>query len=429
MISSRDLEPEPLYKALASVAVLEDEWLGLAALHDPAPPEVLFQRYLDRIGDRDTQVIALFRLARQILDHPETAREKRQLVLQMLGQTLGAMQSDVRLVALTPWLPEMAARVDPDLALEEYREAFARVFGLHTVSWPVRRDALERLLVQIASRDVETSRRARMASALFAGFEQLLADGIPGQEESVAADLLPVLTAALERLPAKVGANLEQPLGSRLRFSDAESEQIRALCQAPVMERVRALETWRNVEPPFRLVQALTYLLVQERSDQVLVLLDRSPGGSQRDDLCRRLVAHGWVTGRAAGELIRKIEDSGMARETSLRIDSAPRGRAEWLVAFASLAAEDGIDPSDPVWTLALQNLWSSEPEPRRQVLAESVLTALGQGAPQTAEITLRLWLHAHLSPQDQRIQTGLCDSALAAIRTALVLSPAPGAA
>ena len=69
---------------------------------------------------------------------------------------------------------------------------------------PPVRDALEALLVRLAStlftRKDETSRWTRSTGALFAGFEQLLADGIPGQEESAAADFLPVLTAALERL-------------------------------------------------------------------------------------------------------------------------------------------------------------------------------------------------------------------------------------
>ncbi len=403
VISSRDLEPEPLYNALASVNALEDEWLGLAALHDPDPPEILFQRYLDRIGDRDTQVVALFRLTQRVLANPETTREKGLLALQMLGQALGAMQSDTHLVALTPWLPELMARVDPDLALEEYREAFARLFGLHTVPWPVRRDALERLLVGLASalfaREGKASHRARSAGALFTGFEQLLAEGITGQEESVAADFLPVLTAALERLPAEVAVNLKQSLGSRLRFSDAGSEQIRALCQASITERIRTFETWRNVEPSFRYAQALVYLLVRERSDQALALLDQVPTGSQRDDLCRRLVAHSWVTGRAAGETIQRIGDSGMAREISIRIGCTSSDTEEWITPFASLAAESGVDPSDPTWMPLIQDLWNSEPEPRRQILAESVLTALGKGAPQTAESALRLWLHAHLSP------------------------------
>ncbi|HSK79038.1 MAG TPA: DMT family transporter, partial [Thermoanaerobaculia bacterium] len=55
--SSGELEPEPLYNALAWITALEDEWLGLPALHYPDPPEIRFLRYLDRIGDRDTQVI------------------------------------------------------------------------------------------------------------------------------------------------------------------------------------------------------------------------------------------------------------------------------------------------------------------------------------------------------------------------------------
>jgi hypothetical protein len=282
-----------------------------------------------------------------------------------------------------------------------------------------------RLAPTLFARKDEASRWSRSASALFAGFEQLLADGIPGQEENVAADFLPVLTAALERLPAHVAASLEQPLGSRLRFSDAESEQIRALCQAPISERIRTLETWQNVEPPFRLAQALACLLVRERPDQTLAVLDRLPASSQRDDLCRRLVVHGGGTGQAAGEFIRRIGDSGMAREAAIRIGRASGGTGEWLAAFASFVAESGVDPSDPAWTPLLQEIWNSEPGPRRQLLGDSVLKALGQAAPQTAESTLRLWLHAHLSPQDRGGKPGTCDSAHEAIRTALALSPA----
>ncbi|HSK79199.1 MAG TPA: hypothetical protein VLQ45_22285, partial [Thermoanaerobaculia bacterium] len=415
----------------ASITALEDEWLGLAALHDPDPPEILFQRYLDRIGDRDTQVIALYRLARQVLDRPETTRKKRQLVLQMLGQALSAMQSDARLVALTPWLPELVAHVDLHRAIEDYREAFARLLGLHTVSWPARRDAIEGLLVRLASvllsRKAEASRWTRSVRALFVTFEETLAHGIPGQEESAAADLLPTLTATLERLPAEV-ANLEHPLGSGLRFSDAESEQIRTLCQAPTEERVRALETFAGTDVPQRMAQALAFLLLREGTEKVLAWIDRCPSGSQRDDLCRRLVVQGWVTGPAAGDLLRRIVDSDLARETSVWIGDTSHGAGDWLPAFATLAAENEVDPSDPVWTPLLRDLWTSEPSTRRQILAEAVCAALSLEAPQTAERALRLWLHAHLSPRDHRRQPGTCDKALGAIRTALALSPSAGA-
>lgn len=428
VISSGDLEPEPLYKAMASVAPLEDEWLGLAALHDPDPPEILFQRYLDRVGDRDTQVIALFRLARRALDHPGTTREKKRLVLQMLGQALSAMQSVERLVALTPLLPELVARVDPGRAVEEYREAFARLLELHTVPWTIRRDALERLLVQLASNPIirksESPRWARDTCALFAELEHLLAESIPGHEESAAADLLPVLTAARERLPAEVTLHLERPFGRRLQFAEPESEQIRVLCQTSLAERIQALETFGAVGISLRMIQALAFLLLRDGPGNVLALIDRCPSGSQRDDLCRRLVMHGWTTGQAAGDLVQRIDDSSLRLEASIWTSRASCDTTQWMASFASLAAESGIDPSDPVWTPLIQDLWSSEPESRRQVLAEAVLTALGQEEPRTAESALRLWMHAHLSPQDQG--AGLCDKALDAIRTSLSLSPAP---
>lgn len=430
--SSRDLEPEPLYRALASVGTLEDEWLGLAALHDPDPPEILFQRYLDRMGDRDTQAIALFRLTRQVLDNSETTREKRQLVLQMLGQALGAMQSDARLAALTPWLPELVARFDPIRAIEEYREAFARLLGLHTVPWTVRRDALETLLVRLTStlREAKASSWTRTAPALFAGFEEHLADGIPGQEESATVDFLPVLTAALERLPAEVTASLESPIGSRLDISDAESEPIRALCQASVAERVRSLETWRTTEPPFRLTQALAYLLIG--SDQALAIIDRFPAGSERDDLCRRLVAHGWVVGPGADELIRRIGDSGTSLETRLLMPGTTASEKDpmrWMELLASRIVDVGANPSEPTWGPVLEEIWSCDPRQSRPTLAEAVLAALGREAPQTAENALRLWLHAHLSPRDGHAHSGVCKNALEAILASLALSPAPGAA
>jgi hypothetical protein len=417
VLALEELEPEPLYRALASVARLDDEWRGLAALHDPDPPEIVFRRHIEPMDDGDTRVITLFRLAAKALEAPCPSRRTRKFVLQMLGQALANLHSDVRLVALTPSLPILAGRADPGLLLSETREAFVHLVNLMTVAWPLRRGAIERLLVSLGSCP------AQRASELFGELEGLLADGIPGQDEDAAADLLPVLTAARERLPAEVATIAKQPWGGRLRFSDATSEQIRKLCQASMEERLRTLERIEEIEPSSRVVQALVFLLLQGGTDPILSMIDRWPRGSERDDVCHRLVLHGWVAEEAAGELIRRMEDSRLTLEATVWTSHASHGTAEWTALFATLAVEYGGDPSDPAWVLLVQDLWSGEPEPRRQILAETVLAALGKEAPQTAEKALRLWLHAHLSPRDDCGKTGTCDKALGAIRAALSLS------
>jgi hypothetical protein len=436
--SSRNLQPEPLYNSLASVAALEDEWLGLAALQDPDTPAILFQRYLDRIGDRDIQALSVFRLARHALDHQAATGNggrEGELVLQMLGQALGAIQSDARLAALTPWLPMLVAQVDPLRAAEEHREAFAHLIGLHTVPWPDRRDAIEKLLTSLGSclfAGGTSPRQEQRASELFGELETVLAEGIPGQEEEAAADLLPMLIASLELLPAGVAAARKHPLGSRLRFGETASEQVRALCLASAEERARALEEWKDTEPPSRLAQAVAYLLLAQGPEQVSARIDSWPAKPWRDDLCRRLAVHGWVTGNAARELVEKIGDFSVAQEAELLIKMTSlmiEDRTHWLERVASRAADDGVDPSDPSWTPLLKEIWKSDPRQGRTILGEAVLAALGRGAPQTAETTLRLWLHAHLTPLDGDASPGSCDRARRAIRTALTLSPGTRAA
>lgn len=420
VLASGELEPEPLYRALASVAPLNDEWLGLAALHDPDPPEIAFQRHVEPIGDGDTRVLATFRLAWKALEKPQPQQRTARLVLQMLGQALANLQSDARLVALTPWLPALAARADPGLLLAESREAFARLINLQTVPWSVRRDAIERLLVSLGTCP------AQRASKLFAELEAILMDGIPGEDETEAADLLPMLTAGWERLPGAVAEPRDNPPGSRLRFVEAESEQIRMLCLDSADKRARRLAEWPPSEISSRIAQALSYLLLARQAERTPALVATWPAGPWRDNLCRRLASHGWVTGGTASELTRNIENAAMVKAAGLLVETRNQGgenRRRWLGQVASQVAEGEVDLSDPTWASLFAEIWASDPQQSREALAEAVLAALGNGAPQTAEIALRLWLHAHLSPKESDLPSNACDRARSAIRGALVLS------
>jgi AcrR family transcriptional regulator len=259
----------------------------------------VFQRHVEPISDNDTRVIAMFRLAWKIMKTPQSRPRIWKLVIQMLGQALANLQSDSCLVALTPWLPVLASQADPSLPIPEFREAFTRLLNLQTVPWTLRRDAIERLLIYLGSCP------ARKVLKLFSELEIILAYGIPGQDEEQAADLLPVLTAALERLP---GTPKGRPLGSWLRFEGYESEQIRLLCIASAEERTRRLKDELTSEIPPRRAQALSYLLLHQEPEQIPALVDSWPAGLWRDDLCRRLAGYGWVTGSTALNLLQRIE-------------------------------------------------------------------------------------------------------------------------
>ncbi|HLX08685.1 MAG TPA: hypothetical protein VKY89_12570 [Thermoanaerobaculia bacterium] len=429
-----DLELPRLYHAAASVAAAEDECAALALL--AGPPLDLRERIDDsmlRLGSKERRVQALLDLARQALrlDERLHAADRRDPLgpLQLLRQSLTGIGSDERLLALTVELAEVIAPLPPARLLPELHEAFeVALLRFPAVPWPHRRETFEGLLVRASA---ALNRGAGELIDAILELPERAAEGPAGEEiRRHWHEILVLATVAAERLQAPIGSRLAR--GERTwRWLTGEQRRIARCCREGVAERRRRADGWLALRrmPPAGEAAALAYLLAGPLPEIACDLATRLPAGAGRDDLCLRLLRHGWVTQPAAGRLEAAIGDPAAAAAARLcRPDLAP---ATWVADLAELVARHGLEPSHPrAWPL-LRRLRQLDEHHGTRLLAEAVAQALALGGRQAGERMVVLWLNAFLAPRPGRNEEAWHERSAkmrAAIAGALSLGVAPPA-
>ena len=420
--SGKELDLPRLYNALASVAGAEDERLALALL--AGPPLDLRGRIEDsalRLRGKERRVQVLLDLARQALrlDERLHRNELRDPLgpLQLIRQSLTGLGADDRLLALTVELVELIAPLPMDRLLPELHEAFeVALLRFPEVPWPQRREALEGLLVRLrpvllqgcpwpGPRRPEAALGSAAADLIDAILElpQRAAEGAAREEiRRRWHEILVLVTAAAERLP--VGSRV---IGAERdwRWLTVEQQRIVRLCADDVETRRQRAAGWLVSRPmaPAGEAEALAYLLAAPFPDLACDLATRLPAGAGRDDLCLRLLRHGWVGPPESGRLEAAIGDPAVAAAARLwRRDLPPE---EWAATFAELVARYGLDPSHPgAWPL-LRRLRQLDERHGTRLVAAAAAQALALGGTRAGERMVVLWLNAFLAPRPSRTE------------------------
>lgn len=421
------LAPAALYAALASVAALEDERLALAALLDsPLQLRELAARTVARIRDRERQNQALLHLADHALAFEADAFGKRQdraAAVELVRGSL-AIGSDGRLAALTPEIARLGARRGGSLAVAELQEAARRLLGLAAVPWPRRLAALERLLSYFPSL-FESDRRAAAVLETLAR--------LPAELDEVRRhwhEALPLLVAATDRLEPKAARALGPAFRAGAEAAPGLARSFLELCLLPREERVRRSQEILEQSPPAAALEALPYLLAwgeprEATAPGVLQAVQKLPAGVERDEICLRLLRHGWVPAGTREPLAALVQDEDRLTEAHLWLDPhAP----SWLPDLARLVVRGGADLFDPVFEPLLPCLGEQPSPQREEILGRAALDALRSGGRGRGETALRLWLHALLPPrpgvpQPERLKR--CTDLQSLLERALALAPA----
>ncbi len=465
------LAPARLYRAVADLAAAEDELQALTPLLQlPFDAETLFERHLRPIADRARQGQGLVDLAHHAMAFETRAYDARQRdplgPLQLVRHALTAVGSDERLLGLAVELLELATPLPAGRAFPEAHEALTTAaLRFPDVPWARRREALEALLARLepvllgdlgAVSTAEVARR----SARMAGLIEAAADLAERAEEGQARDelrehwheVLPVLVAAVERMPGAVSDALTFPfwawlcdrflnrlhrllgreegrgrvwhgvgriavrLPERLRRgtrwlsrepadfvrswtpAPAAAAAVGICCLTPDDRRAAAEALLTGPAPSPEEVRALAFLLADGDAGLVPELIGRLSPDGERDGLCLALLQGGWLTGAEAAALAGRIGDEEVRREADLARGPESVGSETWIAALGFLLERGSFDPADPRRWRTLRHLWTLGPS-AAPVLATATARALPRGRA-AGERALRVWLQAHLAPR-----------------------------
>jgi len=424
-IPPKTLEPANLYAALARIERLQDECHGLMALlKTPSDPRDLIQRLVLPIRDPLIRTRALLRLARHTLefeiachDHPD------RLAPLELVRWLITTETDDELASLTPEIAELGAGAGRARATAEVQEAARQLAALETVDWPVRREALEDLLARVVVL-LPAPEAAKALVTILRLPVQLRPETARQTLRQRWLEILPLIAAAMDRLPDKYLGTARRVLQESLRgFSqDAALSRVLSLCLATAKEREKiadSISTAGSSELP-----ALAYLLTGHSPHLVPGIVKRLPD-PERARLALRLIRHGWLPEDRARELLPCLAGDGDRAEAEIWCGPEKGDEAAWTERAALWIADEAASPSDPSIQPLLARLWGA-PDLWRTALARGVKDSLQRGRPQ-GEAVLRTWLHAHLAPSPGHGRPqGLDDAASAekAIGLALRLGP-----
>jgi hypothetical protein len=427
------LSSRSLYGAMASARPLDEELLALSALlQNPFDPQDLARRYLLPLSSSDLQAQGLLRLARHALAFQRSFYGKRQDRVAALEVVRGslAVETDERLVALTPEIAALGSELGLKEAVAELQEAGRQLAGLATVPWSARAAALEHLLSLVGPvflAGAPESRGRRKAVAVLESIARL-----PMGPSGTALDelrshwheILPMLIAAVERFPGCTVETIARAVREGTAACDGAGGEaamrIFALCLAPPEERT----VWASPEPS--LLRALSYLLAAPEPGRTVELVRRLPA-VDRDFLGLRLIRFHWIDPEAAVPLAGLIAEPAQREEALSWLQLGKDSEEEWLRSLTALAASRSLDPSEPGRQPLLDRLWACDPGRSRPALAAAFPRSLQTGGRQRGEAALRLWLHAHLAPtpgteQPQALQRG--EQASETLRRSLILSP-----
>lgn len=391
-------EPASLYAAFAHIEAVEDERLGLTALHaSPAHLDGLADGWLRRMTPGPTATAAVIRMARHALALQSAGEGQQRDVLAILhfverSLTAGSLQRS------SAWLP---AIVELGASLGGHRlplELQAAASELLSRPWEETREVHERLVFHL-----RTSLPPRQGElALHVLFRALgeIPDGDNRRERTL--QLLPLLAAAAEQLPGMSARRMFQHAAAAAFREDPSPSPAGFVAQVCAFDQTRRIEAAEHFArgpdeiiqgPPFH---ALALLVGHAAPETAVALVRRTPQDDQRDDACRRMIRYQWVPPAQARELLAMISHPAHALEAALFLEEAPE---PWLQNLARITVSRGFDPSTPDSTPILDKLWQIDSRLSRPCLAGAVAAAL-QTDPDKGEQAIRLWLHAHLPPR-----------------------------
>jgi hypothetical protein len=434
------LTARSLYRSMARVDVLEDEIRGLSTLLElPLDLSDLAEKRVGAIQDPGIRLQALLRLAWHSLAFQESfygSRPDRAAAIEMVRSAFN-VDTDSRLVAVTPQIAELGAQLGGGWAVAEFQEAARRIARLDSVPWSNRLEALERLLAPIPSiflapRQWRGARRAAEVLEAVARLPlQTDAGAVLEEIRSGWHEVLPILTATLDRLPEKMAPRVLRAFRKGLAFPmNPRQARLFELCLLSPGERLKEASRLLS-EPSLDLeeVRAHVYLLAVPAPEKALAALERLPAGAERDELGLRLIRNSWLPPEQIPALRLLLLPPESPLEALQRADAwLALDQDTWCSALAALAARGEVDPSTPEHEPLVRLLWKRSSPEILPDLGRAVREALRTGGRERGEVALRLWLHARLAPelgaaQDDRARWA--EGACAALRLALELGPA----
>lgn len=404
------LSSTALYASLAEMTGLESEIATLAALSEmPIEPAEVADHLLNALP-RSARSSALLALAQHAIAFEEAVHGKgadRGTSLGLLRSTL-VFDSDRALAEATPEIAALGAAGSPALTVLEIEEAARRLAGLVEISWPERRTALARLFAAfpriLGSEGTRAARQAKSVASSLALLPLSLDSG-PARDELREgwASLAPVLTGAVERLPQPpegFARALERGFGPIsepdravleicLAGGEARNAQIDRALAAPAGEAGAILPTTEA---------AVLVLLAPLRPERAAALSLLWPAGEDRDGACLFLLRERWLNANAARAVAERVTE-GPPRAEALAWATLSESDALWLNHLAAWISVGARGPGDPDLLPFLRKLWATGPTATRPILGNCFAGALRTGGRAAAEIALRWFLHAHLSP------------------------------
>lgn len=391
-------EPASLYAAFADVAAIEDERLGLTALHaSPADPEGIADRWLRDMTPGPTATAAVLRMARHTLAYQhENGSEPRDIltILHFVERSLTA-GSLSRSAAWLPAIVELGATLGSHRLPLELRAASTELFSR---PWEETGEIFEDLLLRLRS----SLPPNQMGTALLALLHSLREISDAKKQREWTLNLLPLLAATAERLPDTFVQRALRHAGELAFHEDpapSEAGFIAQLCGTEGTVRLQAAQTFVREQTAIilgRPFHVLALLVSQTAPETAVALMQQTPRDSQRDEAFLRMIRYRWLPDLQARELQATISQPALALEAGLFLDDEAR---LWLQTLARSVTSRSLDPSAPSSGPILDQLWQLDPRLSRPCLADAALAALRMD-PEHGEQAIRIWLHAHLPPR-----------------------------
>ncbi len=433
------LSPAALYEAVAGSDAVADELAALAPLLErPAAaegrraPQELGGLFLD-VHDSDRRILAMLDLARHDLAFQRQELRPGQLdpvaALQPLSRVVGGVTTDRRLVALMPELVEMGSQVSPSRALAELQESVLRLLRLEEVGWPLRAESLETILGYLgpwvsAAEGAQASSRRRAALTFLRWIARLPAQAdLPEELSEHWPELLPIVLAAAECLPASCRHRLRRPWSASLEklmtrlpgwqrgpwtggqegFAGWASgaPEVLAASVAGAEELASLLAERLDPRAPSRIAQALLCLLAVRDAERTTPLLGRL-APAERQAMALRLVRHGWLKDYPSPSFL-KLDDPASHRlrlVRELRRESDVRDTAAVARGVATALALGELDPLDGRSALVRRALWTTGTESCRATLGRAAVGALAAAGRTGGERALCFWVHSWVRPR-----------------------------
>ena len=143
---------------------------------------------------------------------------------------------------------------------------------------------------------------------------------------------------------------------------------------------------------------AVLVLLAPLRPERAAALSLLWPAGEDRDAACMHLLRERWL-GAEAVHAVAGLVTEGSLRAEALAWATLSESDAEWLDRLAAWISVGARGPGDPDLLPFLRKLWAAGPTSTRPILGNRFAEALRTGGRAAAEVALRWFLHAHLSP------------------------------